>query len=297
MRVGVNSGSILLGNLGAFNGLSQEKAICCLKEAGYDAIDFDLNLVNYNNIEEEKFDEYFLNLKAIADKCGIEIYQTHSQCWGYSRAITQEYFDITVKDIRATSLLGAKYIVIHPLRPPQRKFDEYKEQMKKVNMDFFGRLRPYLEKYDVIECIENMFGHNEDGYYPTFSRPEEMVEYIEQLGTDRFGACLDTGHMFLTCDKTGDTVENAVRKLGKYIKVLHVHDNRKEEDSHFPPYYGDIEWANVVKAVKEIGFKGVWNLELSLYKLMNYEYSAQMETLKYIRRLADFDRIIFETNK
>ncbi len=292
MRVGITNDVVVLGTKGAYSGVSNEEAIRAISQAGYDAIDLDLNLINYDQIPVDKFDEYFLRLKAVADECKIEIFQTHSKCWAYDRAITPEYFDVTIKDIRATSLLGAKYIVIHPLRPPQKKYDEYKEESKRINIDFFSRLRPYLEKYDVIQCIENMFGTLPDGFYPTLSRPEEIIEYIEALGSDRFGACLDTGHMNLTCEKTGDTVEGAIRKLGKHIKVLHVHDNYKNLDAHLPPYYGDINWKEVCKAVKEIGYQGVWNLELSFWRMMDFERTSNMETLKYVRRLADFDRIL-----
>ena len=52
-----------------------------------------------------------------------------------------------------------------------------------------------------------------------------------------------------------------VRKMGSEIKVLHVHDNTGDRDFHMWPTKGIIDWPGFMKALKEIGFQGVFSLE------------------------------------
>ena len=72
--------------------------------------------------------------------------------------------------------------------------------------------------------------------------------------------CLDIGHV--TAYNENHKPEDAIRLLGDKIKVLHVHDNKGKTDQHLFPQYGMINWTEVAKALKEIGFKGVFSLEL-----------------------------------
>ncbi len=296
-----------------------EKSIEILAKAGFDSIDYNLEtdytLDTYKLIREysdEEFDGYFKNVKKIIDANGIEVEQTHapyqwfiteynSACGiadeFYNTAegrfdfnLSERFFDLSVKSIRATSILGAKYIVIHPIMIPisMKSYEASREERKKLNMDFYTRLIPYLEKYGVKMGFENMFDWREvitgtHQYGPsTCSTPEEIIDYIESLNSDRFVACLDLGHMNLTGEDTKDTVDGAVLKLGKYLEVLHVHDTDAFEDLHVPPFMGNIDWFRVCKALKKIEYKGVFNFEVGgMYfgKLENEKLQAGADYL------------------
>ena len=55
--------------------------------------------------------------------------------------------------------------------------------------------------------------------------------------------------------------EEAIRLLGERIKCTHIHNNFGENDPHLPPDAGNIEWAKVMKAFKDIGYEGPLTLE------------------------------------
>ena len=49
------------------------------------------------------------------------------------------------------------------------------------------------------------------------------------------------------------------RELGDYIGCLHVHDNDGIHDLHQAPYSGVIDWKEVMQALKDINYQGVFN--------------------------------------
>ena len=71
--------------------------------------------------------------------------------------------------------------------------------------------------------------------------------------------CLDTGHLHLF-DKDQ---RNFILKAGKRLKALHIADNQGFEDQHMMPYgRGNIDFDEVVRALREIHYEGLFNLEI-----------------------------------
>lgn len=52
--------------------------------------------------------------------------------------------------------------------------------------------------------------------------------------------------------------------MGSAVTVLHLHDNDTLTDQHKIPMTGCIDWNDVLNALDEVGFKGVYNLEIGL---------------------------------
>ena len=71
------------------------------------------------------------------------------------------------------------------------------------------------------------------------------------------GICLDTGHRH----RLGDVAEG-IRQGGKAIITLHVHDNHGQRDEHQMPFTGTIEWASVLRALREIGYQDTFMYEV-----------------------------------
>ena len=67
--------------------------------------------------------------------------------------------------------------------------------------------------------------------------------------------------------------------------MLHVHDNNGKYDQHLVPLMGVIDFKEFGKALKEIGFDGVFSLELDL---SNFLPGAERETkIKAIRAILE----------
>lgn len=293
MKIGLNQ-----NGLNKFTGdyekyISPEESVEMIADAGYDAVD----VCTYRIVEHLRgitIEERCAKIVEICKDRGLEISQTHAHRGSYEKAITEEFFQKLIKDIEITAMLGCKYVVVHPVKPPQCNFDKDYEFRRKVNVERFKRLRPYLEKYDVICCIENLFGEREDGSYclNASCTTNEILDWVNELGEDRYAVCLDTGHLMVNTSKTGETVADAIRNLGKHLKVLHVHDNDGTFDSHLIPYWGKIDWKETLKALKEIDYQGVFSLELTIYGKMKFEKRLLLETAKYARQMADPEKMM-----
>ena len=76
-----------------------------------------------------------------------------------------------------------------------------------------------------------------------------------------------------------------IRALGSRLQALHLHDNDLHGDSHQIPFSMSIDFDQVVKALKEIGYSGYFTLEASNY-LGSAGYTAE-NALDGVRNLAE----------
>lgn len=100
-------------------------------------------------------------------------------------------------------------------------------------------------------CLENIGG--------IAKSVDQINAYLDLLDENCFGICLDTGHLNLH-DKDQ---RNFILKAGKRLKALHIADNEGERDQHMMPYgRGNIDFDQVVKALREVDYEGLFNLEI-----------------------------------
>jgi len=294
LQVGVNIGGLMKYKDDPEKFIDIEEAVDIIAEAGFDTIDFGLARGFARVNEGQDFEKVFTDIRKYVESKGLRIHQTHARVLVFEETLTDKFYDMIVEDIKATALLGAKYIVIHPLKPRFAIYDRAMDYRKEINLKFFKRLQPVLEEYGVIECIENLFHTDEERGVccpAACSHPEEILYYINELNSPNFQACLDTGHMLLTGDYTGDTVEGAVRKLGKHLKVLHVHDNRKIKDDHFSPYMGLTDWKALAEALEEVGYDGVFSLEIMPHRFMSFNRNTWREGYKFMKNVCDTEKM------
>ena len=276
--------------------LCTQKMFRMMKEAGIDAADYGLSnwipniealkqMDDYKRSDEEVIAHYTA-VRKMAEAEGIEIYQTHAIFGAFAICDTPEYRDITRKHILATYALGARYTVIHPIATPGRIMDEKKEECFAYNLDLFRAMLPHLHKYGVKIGVEPMWTRDRDGIIrPTVcSRPEEILEFINVLGNEHFCACFDYGHVALTGNDTGDTVGGAIRKLGKAMEIVHIHEVDGIQDNHTAPYsfHGTMDWEDIIAAMHEIGYAGTVNFEVGGQYYAKYPERLLPEALRHL---------------
>lgn len=82
--------------------------------------------------------------------------------------------------------------------------------------------------------------------------------------TDNFTVCIDTGHSNKAMRYGNPKPGDVIRRMGSNVTVLHLHDNDTFTDQHKIPMTGCIDWQDVFSALDEIGYSGVYNMELNL---------------------------------
>lgn len=233
-----------------------------IKKHGFDCVDFDMsNTANsLYHLDEKDFEKYLKTEKALSDIAGIEIYQTHGPwTWpikDFEQADRIRRLGEIEKSIYATSILGSKYFVIHPLMP--FGIDDIDKGMEKetreINLSFIKKVLEKAKKYGVTVCLENT-------PFPKFSlaTPGQISNLIREIDEENLKMCLDTGHIAVFGDKFPG---NAIREFKEDIRVLHIHDNGGEKDEHLSPHLGIIDWNDFSSALKEINFDGNLSLEI-----------------------------------
>ncbi len=231
-----------------------------LKEYGYSCVDFSFGSPNHwvYTAEWNEVEKYIRKEKALADEAGITIWQTHGP-WRWPPqdhipSALAEWLEMMKKAVRATALLGCKYCVVHPVMPAL--FDDGKEEAAdtwKTNLKFFRELVETAKEVDVTVCLENM-----PLLWFSVSKPEAIARMIREINDEHFKMCFDTGHVSVF---EGLKPAEELRKVGELVKVVHMHDNDGERDSHKLLFCGSIDWQGVSEALKDIGFEGVFSLE------------------------------------
>lgn len=232
-----------------------------LKSLGYSCVDYNLadTEVAPYTLNGQEFAAYLLAEKALVTDAGIEISQIHGPWrWPPEDSTVEnraERMEKMKTSIRATALLGCSNWVVHPIMPfGIEDIGTGKEQETwDMNLAFMQELLDTAKEYDVTICLENM-------PMTKFSlgAPKDILRFVKEIDDSHFRICLDTGHVSVF---PGLSPANALRELGEYVRVLHVHDNDGQYDRHWIPGNGVIDWTDFGKALKESKYQGVFSLE------------------------------------
>jgi hexulose-6-phosphate isomerase len=106
-------------------------------------------------------------------------------------------------------------------------------------------LVPVAEKNKVAIGIENVWNK-------MFLSPLEVCDFVDKFGSEYLGWFFDIGNIMLT-----GMPEQWIRLLGKRIKKVHAKDYRRTVgtlDGFVDLLEGDVNWPEVMKALREVGY-------------------------------------------
>ena len=244
------------------------------KKSGADAIDFALfyqSVTKEESVYTKGADavcEYYRSVREYADKIGLKINQTHGRLSGFG--ITPErdvdFIKNSEYDILASNILGAKYCVVHTPAITHVGDGLTDDELFGISDRLFSSILPFAKKYGIKIAAETHGDSRKYGKMEFFGHVENLVKCIERIeenfdGKGYMVICVDTGHTNLTVKYGLPTVEEAIRIMGSRIEVLHLHDNSGMRDEHKIVGTGTINFEEVFKALKEVGYSGYYNLE------------------------------------
>ena len=186
------------------------------------------------------------------------------------------------KEIERTSLLGIKYIVLHP----GNMVDVTKEEA--LDNIIFSLNEVLNNDLDVTICLETMAGKGSE-----LGKSLEEIKYIiEKVNyTNKIGVCLDTCHL----NDAGYDITNIDKFLLEfdniiglsYIKCIHLNDSKNERSSHKDRHanigFGTIGFDNLIKIAYHDKLKDIPKiLETPYIKDENNSYPPYREEIKSI---------------
>ena len=193
------------------------------------------------------------------DALGMEAYSFHAPFAtdidiSSPDAGCREYaLDEILKAVEAAAVLGVHYFVIHP-GPENADIPSREERLVRIEnvVSVLNRVAMRCSEVGIRCVLENKLPHL------LFGNSSDIVWILGALETNQVGACLDTGHAFLSGE-----LYNLVYKLTPYLRMLHVHDNRGHSDEHCPPGDGRIDWGAFLRELIQVHFHGAFILEIA----------------------------------
>ena len=134
------------------------------------------------------------------------------------------------------------------------------EERRSRRLEALRSLAAYAQGTPVVLCLENL------GSVPETHTVQQLLEIIDAVGGYNLGICLDTGHLHLTngLGHTNQSHREFILGAGEYLRAMHITENNGKNDVHQMPYSArtGINWQEVVAAIGEIGYDGLFNLEI-----------------------------------
>ncbi|MHC5537858.1 TIM barrel protein [Singulisphaera rosea] len=124
--------------------------------------------------------------------------------------------------------------------------DAYKRSQANIR-----KLLPFAEEHGIKLAIEEVWNK-------FLLSPIEFARYIDEFESPWIGAYFDVGNVV----EYGFPQE-WIRELGKRILKIHVKEYKKEKRFNYKLGEGEINWAEVRKALIEVGYEGWITAEVS----------------------------------
>jgi len=191
-------------------------------------------------------------LKQVGLDNGIICNQSHAPFPSHCAEIRSFY----KRAIECTAEAGGKICVIHP------DCDKTAEE----NGEMYLELLPFAKEHNVKIATENMYNWDAEKNQSSFAAcatPESFNAHLDAVNDEYLTACLDIGHAEMK--GSGTDAATMIRALDDRLSALHIHDNDKMHDSHQIPFSMDINFNEVILALKEINYKGYFTLEADRY--------------------------------
>lgn len=238
-----------------------QKIFTTLKQAGFTAYDFSMGWENDESkvIVSDNYLEQAKDIRKLADKIGIKCNQSHAPL---TRERLGEYEygergeELLKRAIEISGILGAKVCVVH-----QQKLFNAKE-----NAEFLKKFEPVAREYNVKIALENLWnwdGDNDQAKTVACSDHIDFKRHLDLLPKDVFVGCVDIGHAEMRGLNT--SAVSIIDALGERLGAMHLHDNDKHYDVHLMPFTRNINFEEIINALKRNKYKGDITFETDKY--------------------------------
>lgn len=243
--------------LDVFFGIPTEELIPLSKKIGFDGFFVGQESANF----EDKVDD----LRAMADKEGLEIETIHSTIPGCYDLWTdgvkgEEYVAVLKNNIDNCKKFSIPILVVHI----QVKEEEKNERERGIRR--LETVVVYAKEQGIKIAFENI------------NEPEFLMAVMEYFQESHVGFCYDSGHE--ACHTPG--VE-FLPILGERLFCTHLHDNDGVGDLHLLPFDGVLDFERICRQLKEVNYQGNVTLELSY----TGDYQAVISKEEFVKRAYD----------
>lgn len=231
--------------------------------AGFRYLDFgfaELSLIS-ERFHSEDWEQEIREYAALAESLGMQFVQAHATIFDYCN--TDETYEekerLFRRSLKGAGILGVPWIVVHPSSYLADGRIHQDTHMK--NVGFLKEYAAVAAEVGVGLAVENMWGRTKAGEKPYCLEAGELLRLIEDVDRDNVKVCWDVEHGSIE----GLDQRKAIEMLGKHIVATHISDEAGQESIHILPYLGKADWDEILGALAEIKYEGVFNFEIQHY--------------------------------
>ena len=213
----------------------------------------------YRGVSADEVNKRLQEMKLKVDSAGINVWSIHLP---FSRtldisvlndSLRKENVKFMSEMIKRAAVFNPQRLVLHPSSEPIS--DEERNERLKNAKESIEQLKECADSLKLQLCIENLprtcLGNT----------PEELLFIIKDI--PGLKVCFDTNHYF------GGTTQHFIDVLGDYIGTIHASDFDFNNECHWLPTQGDIDWKELVLSLQKVGYNGVFMYEATKDRLAN----------------------------
>ena len=197
----------------------------------------------------------YRRIARLARENGVALWSLHLPFWPFSeidisstdRALREKSVAYLGEILRQAADVGVDKFIIHPSAEPIR--DEDRPARLAAAGESLAALSALAVQCGGVVAVEDL---------PRTCLGRDSAEILRLLSADEhLRACFDTNHLLQQ-----ESPADFARAVGDKILTLHVSDYDFRNERHWLPGEGDVDWNDLLDALDEIGYKGVWMYEV-----------------------------------
>jgi sugar phosphate isomerase/epimerase len=194
----------------------------------------------------------FAQLKAWSEKYNVNLWSFHLPFWPFdeidisNKELAEKSINYLSEFIKKGSEIGIKKYVIHASGEPIAEEDR-KSRMECAKKSLYT-LAEFAKGYGSVILVEDLprtcLGRNSG----------DMMELLSAHPDLR--ACFDTNHLL------DEDIVKFIHVLRDKIVSTHISDYDFNNERHWLPGEGDINWQELIRALKDVNYQGIWLYEI-----------------------------------
>ena len=226
-------------------GFVNEQLFCDMAKAGIKHIEISVDKKQSEALDFSKLKEWSL------EYC-VNLWSFHLPFWPFSEIdisspdIAESSVEYLSEYIKKASKIGISKFVIHASGEPIPEADRG-IRMERAKKSLYA-LCEEARKYGSIICVEDL---------PRTCLGRSSSDILELLSAHPdLRVCFDTNHLL------DEKITDFIHAIGDKIVTTHISDYDFNNERHWLPGEGDIDWLELISALKDIDYKGVWLYEM-----------------------------------
>jgi len=199
------------------------------------------------------------------ERVGLYPHSIHSPFTVYNLASPDEEIRnkgvaVIADSMRFLAELGGRTAVVHPTAKPKPGMPSYELETMGASTEYsfesISELVKVSEETGIRIALENLASLN------MTCRPlesmQELRTFIAAFPPANVGLCLDVGHSLIS----GLNPAQQARVASERLYALHLQDGDGQDDRHWVPGRGSVDWPSLAAALSDIEFDGAWTVEV-----------------------------------